>query len=69
VAPCYKKRCGFPNYQIMMALYDYLDPGARGENINYWLSGKDSAGSAKAVKQGRPRSLKPVDESFCHFVG
>ena len=55
---------GFPNYQTMMALYDYLDPGARGENIKYWLSGKDTSGSAKAVKQGRPRSLKPVDEFF-----
>ena len=53
-----------------MALYDYLDPGARGENINYWLSGKDTAGSAKAVKQGRPRSLKPVEEfllSLCRL--
>ena len=55
---------GFPNYQTIMALYDYLDPGARGENIRYWLSGKDTSGSAKAVKQGRPRSLKPVDEFF-----
>ena len=55
---------GFPNYQTMMALYGYLDPGARGENIHYWLSEKDTAGSAKAVKQGRPRSLKPVDEFF-----
>ena len=54
----------------MMALYNYLDPGARGENINYWLSGKDTAGSARAVKQGRPRSLKPVDKFFfCHCVG
>ena len=60
---------GFPNYQTMMALYDYLDPGARGENIKYWLSGKDTSGSAKAVKQGRPRSLKPVDEFFWHCVG
>ena len=54
----------------MMALYDYLDPGARGENINYWLSGKDTAGNAKAVKQGRLRSLKPVDEfllSLCRL--
>ena len=31
---------GFPNYQTMMALYDFLDPGEQGENINYWLSGK-----------------------------
>ena len=31
---------GFPNDQTMMALYDFLDPGEQGENINYWLSGK-----------------------------
>ena len=55
---------GFPNYQTMMALYNYLDPGDRGENINYWLSGKDVDGSARPVKQGRPRTLKPVDEFF-----
>ena len=48
----------------MLALYDFLDPGARGENINYWLPGKEVAGNAKPVKQGRPRSLKPVDEFF-----
>lgn len=48
----------------MMALYNYLDPAARGENINYWLSGKDVAGTAKPIQQGRLRSLKPVDEFF-----
>ena len=60
----------FPKCQTMMALYNYLDPGARGENINYWLSGNTTAGSAKAVKQGRLRSLKPVDEfslSLCRL--
>lgn len=55
---------GLPNYQTMVALYNYLDTGATGENINYWLSGKDVAGTAKPIKQGRPRSLKPVDEFF-----
>ena len=55
---------GFPNYQTMMALYTYLDPGDRGENIGYWLSGKDVDGTARPVKQGRPRTLKPVDEFF-----
>jgi len=54
---------GFPNYETMVA-YDFLDPGARGENVNYWLSGKEIAGNAKPVKQRRPRSLKPVDEFF-----
>ena len=31
---------GFPNYQTMMALYDFLNRGEHGENINYWLLGK-----------------------------
>ena len=48
----------------MMALYDFLDPGEQGENINYWLSGKDVDSTPKSVKQGRPRTLKPVDEFF-----
>ena len=60
---------GLPNRQTMMALYDYLDPGARGENINYWLSGEDVAGTAKPIKQERPRSLKPVDEFFLSLCG
>ena len=55
---------GFPNYQTMMALYDFLDPGEQGENINYWLSGKDVDSTPKSVKQGRPRTLKPVEEFF-----
>ena len=53
---------GFPNYQTMTALYDLLDPGEQGENINYWLSGKDVDSTPKSLKQGRPRTLKPVDE-------
>jgi len=55
---------GFPNFQTTMALYNYLDPGDRGENINYWFSGKDVDGTARPVKQGRPRTSKPVDEFF-----
>jgi len=27
---------GFPNYQTMMALYDFLNAGEHGENINYF---------------------------------
>ena len=59
---------GFPNYKTM-ALYEYLNPGASGENINYWLSEKgdiqmDASFSDNTVKQGRPRSLKPLDEFF-----
>jgi len=25
----------------MMALYDFLNPGEQGENINYWVLGKN----------------------------
>ena len=55
---------GFPNNQTMMALYEYLDPGDNGENIKYWLSGKDLDSTTKSVKQERPRTLKPLDEFF-----
>ena len=55
---------GFPNYQTMMVLYDFLDPGEQGENINYWLSGKD-VGST--LKQFRQRTFKPVNEFFFHL--
>ena len=26
---------GFPNVQMMMGLYEYLDPGVNGKNIKY----------------------------------
>ena len=29
---------GFPNWETFMAVYTYLDPGERGENISYWRS-------------------------------
>ena len=48
----------------MMAIYNYLDPGASGENIMYWLSGKEVDSNTKPVKQGRSRALKPIDEFF-----
>ena len=31
---------GFPNLKTMMALYDFLQPGANGENIHFWSSGR-----------------------------
>ena len=30
---------GFQDWDSFTAIYNYLDPGAQGENINYWLSG------------------------------
>ena len=58
---------GFPNYKTMMALYEFLDPGASGENIKFWSSGREDIQTDtndKQVKQGRPRPLKPKDDFF-----
>ena len=58
---------GFPNLKMMMVLYDFLQPGANGENIHFSSSGREDVytdTSEKPTKQGRPRSLKPVDECF-----
>ena len=57
---------GFPNYKTMVALYEFLDPGASGENIKFWSSGREDiqTDTNKQVKKGRPRSLKPEDEFF-----
>ena len=60
----------FPNFQTMMALFEILDPCCNGENINYWLPGKETfksnSDSEKLRKQGRPRFLQPLDEFFSH---
>ena len=54
-----------------MAVYTYLDPGERGENISYWRSTNPGIFSGyteedKAdeflTKKGRARSLRPEDE-------
>ena len=29
---------GFPNWETFTAVYKYLDPGEKGENISYWRS-------------------------------
>lgn len=58
---------GFPNYRTLIALYEFLNPGAGGENVKFWLSGKEGTQmgtSESSVKQGRPRSLNPWDEFF-----
>ena len=53
-----------------MAVFEYLDPGERGENISYWRSKTDnnteSAYSEDGLltKRGRARSLRPLDEFF-----
>ena len=56
---------GFPNWETFMAVYTYLDPGERGENISYWRSTNpgifsDCTDEDKAdeslTKKGRARS-------------
>ena len=51
----------------MRTLYDFLRPGASGENIRYSSSARDDiqAGhSEHSASQGRPRSLKTIDDFF-----
>lgn len=54
----------FPNYQTMMALCEYLDPSDNSKNVKHWFAGKDIDDTTKWEKQGRPRTLKPLDEFF-----
>ena len=53
-----------------MALFEFLDPGTNGENINYWLSGKktvkSNSNNDKLGKQGRTRFLTTVRRVFSH---
>lgn len=62
---------GFPNWDTFMALFRYLDPGEKGENIKYWLSSNTSSSTDHAddkgsstTKKGRSRSLRAIDEYF-----
>lgn len=63
---------GFQSWDAFMAIYKYLDPGERGEKINYWLSGNtddsanydDNNSEQSLSKKGRARSLQPIEEYF-----
>ena len=63
---------GFNNWDAFEAMYNYLEPGERGENIVYWRSviaevsaDYDQDQSEETfTKKGRARSLKPVDKFF-----
>ena len=52
---------------------NFLRPGTSGENISYLSSARhdiQAGHSEHSAKQGRPRSLKSIDEFFltlCHF--
>ena len=54
-----------------MAVFEYLDPRERGENISFWRSSTDITSDYSGdqtdellTKKGRARSLKPLDEFF-----
>ena len=59
---------GFQSWDTFMAVFEYLDPGERGENISYWRSTTDNNSDYSEdellTKKGRARSLRPVDEFF-----
>jgi TolA-binding protein len=63
---------GFNSWDAFDAVYNYLHPGGRGENIVYWRSVNaevsvdyDQDQSEESfTKKGRARSLRPVDEFF-----
>ncbi len=61
---------GFPDRSVFEAVFEYLEPGKEGENINYWHSVEDSTVHTNQnceehiPKQGRPRLLDPKEEFF-----
>ena len=59
---------GFQSWDTLMAVFQYLDPGERGENISYWRSTNDNNSDYSEdellTKKGRARSLRPIDEFF-----
>ena len=61
---------GFPDRFVFEAVFEYLEPGKEGENINYWHSTDESSVDANQnhenniPKQGRPRILAPKEEFF-----
>ena len=63
---------GFNNWDAFEAVYNYLEPGERGENIVYGRSVNAEVSAdydqdlseETFTKKGRARSLRPVDEFF-----
>ena len=60
---------GFPNWDVFMVVFRYLNPGDMGENITYWLSSMPNVSAnvyeevtASDSKKGRSRTLRPIDE-------
>ena len=64
---------GFPSWRTFICIFNYMNPGCNGENINYWYcndrdqretSLNNNTVETTHIKLGRQRSLKPVDEFF-----
>ena len=57
---------GFPTRIVFESVFEFLDPGNKGENINYWHSDASTTVNNQrcdedAPKQGRPRQLNPKE--------
>lgn len=62
---------GFPNYQTLLACYNFLNPGEHGENIVYVTSSNDdflTSLNNQRNKPGRRRKLSTLDEFFMVLV-
>lgn len=62
---------GFPNYQTLLACYNFLNPGEHGENIVYVTSSNDDFFTSlnnQRNKPGRRRKLSTLDEFFMVLV-
>lgn len=62
---------GFPNWNVFMSVFRYLNPGDMGENITYWLCSRENVFAsiyeevaANGSKKGRSRSLRPIDQKY-----
>ena len=61
-----------PNNNVLMEIYNYLDPGEQGENVRYYIYSKsavppdicDQGKGVNKTKKGRPRLLRLIDEYF-----
>lgn len=69
---------GFENWETFMAVYRYLNPGTKGENIEYWRASSttiisdydednDDSATESLSKMGRARKLTPLNELFLVF--
>ena len=60
---------GFRNRFMFESVFEFLDPGNKGENISYWHSDESATVNNQRCdeddpKQGRPRQLNPKVRIF-----